>query len=782
MKDTTLKLVTIDEYEQDHKAHVLLVTRDETGKRSLEDITIDKFKPYFYAPSPTGNLVAIDGTPVKKLEFESYNQVVPASHEYDRSFECDVHYTTRYLIDCVPTIEKTNFRIQYTDIEKDIVTNQLISIAVYDTFLKKCIAFVWRKDLVPTQYDKSYKFPSGFTFNTTVHVYNSRKALLSDYIKFVKQTDPDIMTGWFFIKYDMKEIFDEIKAAGLRPNELSPIGRAYLIGDQVGKHEENIAIKGRILWDMLKAYSFLQPSRLPSKSLEAIAQKELGEGKHKHRSFKDIWNYLDELIEYNCKDAMLVYRIDQKKKLLDYYDTIRRFVGCDWSSIFAETLLWDCYLLRKCHNNVVLPTKVKINIDTYKGATVVQPTHKGIQSNILLTDFMRLYPSAIITFNMSPETLVRNETPDPAKHYILPNGIAFKKQPMGLLPTVLLELLELRIKTKKEMKTFKVGSSDYETLDQKQTAIKVLMNALYGAMGYFNFRLATREIAESTAYVARLALAKNIDILKALGYEIHYGDTDSLFAFAKSSTLPEMIAELTALVETINFEINSYFKSLGADKCHIQTEGKAIYKNLMMAERKSGVGLAKKRYAGLRYWVEGQTLDLNSDEALEIKGFEQKRSDTSQLSRDLQKELFRLLLDGANKADIKECIQRRVHGIKTDGYDLEYIGISKGIKDLDSYEIDNPHRRGSLYSNAYLGTRFGVGDKPKIVYVSQTGKYPRTDVVAFDESEQVPKDFYIDTGIMIDKTIVKKVEHILDAANISIQEVMSGTSSLEDFF
>ena len=98
------------------------------------------------------------------------------------------------------------------------------------------------------------------------------------------------------------------------------------------------------------------------------------------------------------------------------------------------------------------------------------------------------------------------------------------------------------------------------------------------------------------------------------------------------------------------------------------------------------------------------------------------------------------------------------------------------------YLTDNPHRRGALYSNANLGMNLGMGDKPRLIYVQNCGNYPKTDVVAFNRNEDIPKDFKVDTSTMIDKTVVMKLEHILDTANIKIDELLYQGQRLEDFF
>jgi DNA polymerase I len=776
-----MKLITIEEYEQSGKAHIALFTRDETGKHI--DIISD-FKPYFYHFSETPTLYkSINGDYVSKLEFDSYNVVKQERVKYFRNYEADCHFTQRFLVDKIDKIEQTKLRIQYTDIEKDIETNQTISIGVYDSFLSKGIVFVWRPDLQPHKEDKEYTFEkSGYKFKTTVHYYNTRKSMFQDYINFIQVTDPDILTGWFVVAYDFKEVLQEIQSLGLNCSDLSPIKKAYMIGDTVSKTESNIRIYGRILFDMLKAYRNLQPSRLESYSLENIAQKELDEGKHKHRKFTEIWNYIDELVEYNIKDCLLVKRLDDKKGLLNYYDEVRRFIGCSWDALFAESNMWDTYLMRKVHGKFVLPTKSKIFIPEYEGARVLQPLLKGIHKNVLVLDLKSLYPSIIMTANMGPDTL--SQKGDDCNN--LPNGISFKKSPIGILPESLLELLEMRKRFKKEMKMHPFGSPEYEALDHKQFTVKILMNSLYGIMGYGGFRLATPEVASSVTFVGRAIITHIYGFLEAKGYKMLYSDTDSVFFCGKGQTLGELKDEISSLVDAINVDLPVFIKEFcGSDNNYIKIEAKKIYKNLMISEKKSGKKgvTAKKRYAGLILWNEGEDIDTSSNEALDIVGFEQKRSDNSQLSRELQKKVFRMLLDGCETADLKAYISGVITSLSGNKFDYEYVGIPKGLsQSLEAYRTDNPHRRASIYSNKYLGGKFGIADKPKIIYVRGTGKYPKTDVIAFNQNEDIPKDFVMDVETMIDKSINQKLDHILDAAGLNLEELLHRTSKLSEFF
>lgn len=779
-----VKLTAI-EYLEVYKKPVIVYWTREGFNREMH--VVNDFRPYFYVDKK--EVIGLHETYKTIDYFEVIKKLTALPQDvgferrnYDRTWEADVHFTTRFLIDCVPKIDKCDLRIHYTDIEKDVFTDQIISIATYDNYLKKCVCMAWRKDLTPCRKDVEYSFPSGFKFKATLHLFNNPFSMLQYYISFVKKTDPDLMTGWFFTSYDMKEIINEINKVGLKASELSPIHKAYILGETVNKLESNIAVKGRVLWDTMKAYAALQPTRLPEKGLEAIAQKELKEGKHAHKSFKEIWKDMDELCEYNCKDSMLVYRIDQKKHLLDYYDTLRRFVGCEWGNLFHETSMWDCYLLRKLHNTLVLPSKIRKQHDRIKGAHVAQPMSKGIHKNVILIDLKGLYPSIIINFNMSPETLLKESNDN---CYKLPNGTCFKKEPIGLLPQVLLELLELRTKFKKERDEFPFGTSEYEALNQQQEAVKILMNALYGAMLYENFRLATPEIGSAITFTGRSLIQFIIEYVGKLGFKVLYGDTDSVFIYAKSDDKDEIVKEMNFIVDELNVALKTFVKDFGgADNCCITIEPKKVYSSLIMSDKKTGTkGTAKKRYGGIIMWANNEFIDKDSEKALEIMGFESKRSDSSALSRDLQKKVIRMLLEAQDIEILKIYISEIISNIQSGKYDLEYVGIPRGLSmNIQSYKTDNPHRRASIYSNKNLGAKFGFGDKPKIIYVSSTGRYPRTDVVAFTQNEDVPADFKMDVDTMIDKSIVMKIEHILDAAGLNINDILHERSKLEEFF
>ncbi len=792
-----MKLVTLEYTQVGNKPYLILFSREG---QSRVRTTVSDFIPYFYVPynehpqSITSNLSSIAvwtkppehlrglmGEDIARKDVELPTDVLQERKMYSKTWEDDVKFKIRYLIDRVDKLEPVNLRVQYTDIEECIETEEIISIAVYDSYLGKVIAFVWRENLTPGTVHKQYAFPSGYTFPATIHKYQTKEEMLQAYVKFVRETDPDLFTGWYYKDFDMPEIIRNLNISKIGAAGLSPLNKCYMKEDPIkGKDELEPICQGRIVWDMLEAYADLQPTKLPDASLEAIAQKELGEGKHQHElSITEMWNQkIDELVEYNCKDAVLVYRIDKKCHVLDYYDTLRRWTGCAWENLYANSQMWDIYLLRKVKGVCALPSKRSQDIARITGAVVHDPPI-GIHEWICLLDLKSLYPSIIITFNMSPETLVRG-TPEPGrKVYYLKNGISFYAEPIGLLPTVLLEMLKERAKYRAEQDKYPFGTEEYNVYFNLQTAIKIHMNALYGAMLYHNFRLATREVGESITYCGRFFNNWIMDEVTRLGFRGIAGDTDSIFYKSLLNSLKEIVKEFIGVSDHLNRELPKKVVELGgcAENCHIKIEPKKVYSKLFLTHLKSKKEnrAAKKRYAGRAVWEGGKEIDEP-----DIMGFEVRRANSSPLARELQKKVLKVLLGYEPEENLRKYIVDAEKEFKKDEPDWEKIGVPQSIGPLLSYKVKTPHVRGVEYANEYFGENFKNGDKPKLVYVNgRPVGYPATDVICY--RNRPPKGFKVDSDKMFEKSVELKLEHIFSTAGINVEEILHGSSTLDMF-
>jgi hypothetical protein len=196
-------------------------------------------------------------------------------------------------------------------------------------------------------------------------------------------------------------------------------------------------------------------------------------------------------------------------------------------------------------------------------------------------DFSSLYPSIMIAYNLSRETITQSERNFPAK---LPSGDPFKyrshdgtnlpdvftnrniyiqdhldkPENMGIIPKYLLELLELRVSTKKtaaryqaKMDECEKGSPEYieaenfyKVYSAKQLAIKVVMNTAYGATS-FNFSVLYHYIsAFLTTLLGRTLITLVNKYLTEAGCVLCYNDTDSAYFYHSPEKFADIVSDL----------------------------------------------------------------------------------------------------------------------------------------------------------------------------------------------------------------------------------------------
>ncbi len=182
----------------------------------------------------------------------------------------------------------------------------------------------------------------------------------------------------------------------------------------------------------------------------------------------------------------------------------------------------------------------------------------------------------------------------------------FRKAPEGLYPGLLRVLVDSRRRVRELMRGgYPENSPEWVLLNERQRALKVMANAMYGYCGWLGARWYRREVAESVTAWGRNLLKTVIEKARSLGLPIIYGDTDSLFVRNISD-------KVEALIDYINNELGFEVK---VDK---------VYRRVLFTE-------AKKRYVGLT--VSGE---------IDIVGFEAVRGgDWAEIARMSRRELPR---------------------------------------------------------------------------------------------------------------------------------------------
>jgi len=782
------------EYTIEHNKPVIHHWRRENRKKIH---TIDRsFEPYFYAP--TWHKVLEDER-IKRIEKgytnikgEKYNRVycdIPRSvsdlrNDIPEHNEADILFPIRYLIDKEPDYGDDDLRKCYLDIEvntpgefpkENEARFPIVSNTIYDNYLNKYITFFLDKNVEEGEEKKESRIwksrITGEKIPWDIYRVGTERHLLSSFARFVRETNPDLFLGWNLDFFDIPYIINRMKNIGLDPGELSPLGTAYVKPPSMKLKTQRIeknhpTIKGRVCFDLLPYYRRLHITQLSSGKLDNVAKEELGVKKLEYKG--DIFGLYDRdpetLLKYNLADVELCLEIDRKREVVDFFWNLAKFIGCPLEDTLMNSKMADVYMLRTAKKQgIILPSKKPTIHFTVEGAIVLDPKI-GFFKDITILDLKRIYPSIIVSCNMSPETL------DPEGEIIMGNGVRFNKK-KAFLPEVLRTLFELRRQKEVKRNKYPVGSELYNQYGRERQFVKDLINSIYGMMLYEGFRLYTPDVGRTVTWTGRNLLRNVKSVIQREGYKVLYGDTDSIFVqLPKGKTLNEKVEMSKNLEKKINDSMDAFAAQFNIEKerhCFV-IEFEKLFSSLLL--------VAKKKYAGRTSWVNGKP-----DRVVMITGLETKKSDVPFFSRKLQRKVIDMILDSKPKKELMRYLYTEMKNIKE--LKLNEIGIPKGLqKDLDKYKVRNPWVDGCKYANQNLGTHFAMGSKPKMVYIKRTPPgYPRTKSVCFDYPEQIPEGFEVDWEKMTDRLIKQKVVRIIEAMGWNWIETDIYMTKLTDF-
>lgn len=733
---------------------VIIRGRHSNGDRYQER---RKYRPYFYVKGD-GPYKSLFGDKLKKIEVDHPANVKQEKYKYPQSFESDVTYINRYMIDCIPELPKEPIRCAFLDIEVDdadgypnleTADKQIISICIYDSFKKKYHIFA----LMPETGDERVEKHG----NTNFYYFNTEENLLNQVVRFVEIYDFDLFWAWNGDSFDYPYLF---KRQG-NPSLFSPM---HDVDTRSGLP------RGRVWMDLMWSYDKMMTTELESKGLDYVAKLEGLGGKIQHEGkVGELWRKdFQKFIDYNKHDVELMVQIEEKRGVLNYFDGVRRMTYSYWYDIRHNSRVLDFFMLKKAHQKgIVLSTMANvIESEKIEGARVILPK-PGLHEMVAGVDVRSLYPSAIMLGNMSPETVDQQGeiTIGPAK---------FSTKVRGFVPQVVEELWDYRQSIKKEMKTHEIDSEEYNRLDELQTVAKFLLNSVYGILLYPRSRIYKRELGAAVTYFGRTFNEYMERVALSFGVEIIAGDTDSLYFKVTS------VEQAQEIANAINAGIPEFIRSnFGDDKYNIiYVEFEKVYKKLFFLGDEHG-NAKKKRYAGTIFWKDGKVLD---HVVMDIKGFDAARSDSPTFIRLLQKQILLDILNDVPRQEVVNKIRVIRDKILNGEYTGTELGIPKGMSKLPHEYTKNigAHIRGVIYSNMYLGTNI-KRDKVKYVYVSRSPSgYPETNVISFIDT--MPEGFEPDYKKMEESLIHAKFVNIFSSMGWNMSELDGVTVVKGDAF
>lgn len=177
---------------------------------------------------------------------------------------------------------------------------------------------------------------------------------------------------------------------------------------------------------------------------------------------------------------------------------------------------------------------------SYKGATVLEPV-VGLHYGIGCYDFLSLYPSVMIQNNLCLSTLTTDLNDSQIFEIDKNTSYRFitKDKRVGIIPEILISLMNERANYKKKLKLCNKNSLEYSTLENKIWAVKIVMNSIYGITGSkIESSIRCIPVSETTTFIGRTLLEDMIPIINEDKHTTIYGDTDSNFVKLCESTVP----------------------------------------------------------------------------------------------------------------------------------------------------------------------------------------------------------------------------------------------------
>jgi DNA polymerase-2 len=752
---------------------VHLYGRLDSGSAFL--VRDDRQRPHFYVRtgdvSRAAVLEALPPQPVDKRTFagEPVCRVdvgVPADvpplrdklHASEvETFEADVRFASRYLIergikggceidggstpgagglvfenpDLRPADVQITPRVLSFDIETDAKAERLLAISLYGLGTDEVLIVDGSDRPLPERAVRCA----------------TEAAALRGFADQVQSLDPDVLTGWNLIDFDLT-VLARIAARVGYDLQLGRDQGSMRIRKAEGYFGSGQAsIPGRVVLDGIDLLrgAFI---RMDDYSLDAVAHEVLGEGKAvagpaRDRLAEILHNYQHDLPAfalYARTDARLAFGIVEKLRLIELAFARSQLTGMTPDRVAASIASFDfLYLCELERAHIVAPSvrggDSRVHVAQQGGHVLESET--GLQNNVWVFDFKSLYPSIIRTFNIDPVSYV----PAPAADLDLIRTTegAFEREP-AILPRLLDELFPRREAAKRR------GD------DVAAHAIKILMNSFYGVLGTSACRFFNPALANSITGMGKHLLLWSKQWFESRGFRVLYGDTDSLFVRSAASDPEEASATAAQLAAGLNLDLERHIEARWRVPSRLELEFEKLYLQLFLPRARHSTRGASKRYAGLVYSAGGAG-------TVEFVGMEVIRRDATPLAKRVQRELYeRLFSSRPVDAYLAEIVAR----VRRGELDEELVYHKNLRKETGEYTATTPP-----HVAAARKSRLALGRSIRYV-VTTAGAEPLDNL-----SHPLDREHYVE------KQIKPVAEPVLDTLGLNFERVIGDARQFE---
>lgn len=845
---------TYDPYEHCIK----LATWSETGQR----ITVNRtYYPYLYVetnghPEET----SLFETKLKKKTFTSSKERKKFCElDKDRRVFHNFTCSQQFLIDeFASQIDNSEFtkhplKIFYLDIETyspdefpepSLAKAPINVITVYDSLTEKFYSF-GLGDYQPRD-------------NIVYKKCDDEKILLESFLQFYENDYPDIVATWNGEIFDIPYLVHRIKhvLGDEQEKRLSPYKNliAKEIFTKFGRSAEKFYIEGIANLDYMNVYKKFCPTQHESYSLGSISAIELGETKVEYEE-SNLSSLADKnwalFMDYNIQDVNLLVKLEEKLSYLNILRSLSHFGLTNLETAMNTiSIVAGAVAIQAKKNKKIIPTFTKKEEDkTFIEGGFVSEPQRGFHDSIISFDANSLYPNLIRTCNMSPETKIGIiENYDDVKNkkidtYVLKHvggkrfnlseeklkilmqrenlsitklGVLFSQKNTGLVSQIVENNYKKRMEIKKELKKIKKeqvslqkNSVEYDklkkrgaVLNNKQYALKILMNSIYGAFANHYFFLSDKDIARSITLTGQSVIKHANDIIESFYVEnginhetiqkkspTIYNDTDSVYITIQP-LIEKYNINLLKKEKTLSSDaeklIDKFEKYINEKICDWAKKELNSSNPSLEFKRESicdvGVFIQKKRYVLHVIDEEGVPCDKTK-----YTGIEVVRSTMTKEVKELNKQIIQTMLNTRNPSQTNIILEKTYEQFQNKSEsELSFV---VGIKNYEKYEKECNglvtvkgmpiHVKAAYYYNYFLKElkltgkyeKITSGDKIQYYYTDPGNKYA-LGVMAF--KNRIPDEFRdifpMNKEKQFEKLVLETMRKIFDPVGWEVRE------------
>lgn len=356
------------------------------------------------------------------------------------------------------------------------------------------------------------------------------------------------------------------------------------------------------------------------------------------------------------------------------------------------------------------PESLKSGIDLLtadKGGLVYTPT-PGLHQHVAELDFTAMYPSIMVHFNISPET-VGAECCDGVPVPELGTPVCRHRQ--GLVPETLAPLLEKRRRYKALSRALPPDDPRRQAFERRYSAHKWLLVTCFGYLGYKNARFGRIEAHEAVTAYGREVLLRAKEIVEARGFRVLHLYVDGLWIDRPGTTTRP---DYEGLLDEIQRDTG----------LHIALEGVYRWLAFLPSRVEPRVTVANRYFGAFE------------DGTLKVRGIEARRHDTPTFIRETQLGSLAILAAAPNATAFRRHLpqaiayaRRRLRTLRAGAAPLDELVVTHNLsRQPEEFVVRTPAARVAAELTR-AGVELSPGERLRFIYVSGPEKARAWDLI-----------------------------------------------------